>query len=605
LIAGETNGSFSAKAYVGDAKTLLTFNFAAKKDARGLAGFTVQITPKGQPSYYLDNTLQFEKPGAHAQDPTKPATSSINAPIHKFRWVHFPGSVHQGTTPAYGPYDYRITPRFFDDKQSLQPLDPARGVTLSNVPVGPFRKGSLALGFTRGYTQSQAFVHHFGLRALIKPNKAGLLFDTSAESGTSAAGQKYTYADEYEWLGFTARQQVFAVLNRVLGNKALTLRMFAYDLNEPDIIEILLKLAAQGRVRIILDSAALHHSKTKPKPEDQFEKLFRKAKKGKSAILRGKFSRYAHDKVFIVSNKQVARTVLTGSTNFSVTGLYVNSNHVLVFDDAKVAAKYAEVFEAVWTDKVSGPKFKKSPLSATPFSISSKTVPATDITFAPHTDTVATQGLDAIVKRVKMEGQAKAGTGSVLFAVMQMDKGTSAVYTALNTLHKNESIFSYGISDSPAGVKLYSPKRKTGVLVTGKPFRTRLPKPFDQVPGVGLGHQIHHKFIVCGFNGNNPVVYCGSSNLAGGGEKSNGDNLLAIHDGDVATAFAIEALSLVDHFNFLDRYASVSGNKKPKAVVSEKAAAAAAGWYLGTTDNWTEPYFDPNDLRSEDRELFA
>ena len=54
--------------------------------------------------------------------------------------------------------------------------------------------------------------------------------------------------------------------------------------------------------------------------------------------MRGKFSRYAHDKVFIVSQQGDRREkVLTGSTNFSVTGLYVNSNHVLVFNDPKVA----------------------------------------------------------------------------------------------------------------------------------------------------------------------------------------------------------------------------------------------------------------------------
>jgi hypothetical protein len=62
--------------------------------------------------------------------------------------------------------------------------------------------------------------------------------------------------------------------------------------------------------------------------------------------------------------------------------------------------------------------------------------------------------------------------------------------------------------------------------------------------------------VVCGLNGGDPVVYCGSSNLASGGEAANGDNLLAIHDADVATAFAIEALGLVDHYNFLDRMAN-------------------------------------------------
>src|SRR5207249_11030841 len=35
-------------------------------------------------------------PADHAQDAKEPARSSINAPIHKFRWLHVPGSVHQG-----------------------------------------------------------------------------------------------------------------------------------------------------------------------------------------------------------------------------------------------------------------------------------------------------------------------------------------------------------------------------------------------------------------------------------------------------------------------------------------------------------------------------
>jgi len=95
----------------------------------------------------------------------------------------------------------------------------------------------------------------------------------------------------------------------------------------------------------------------------------------------------------------------------------------------------------------------------------------------------------------------------------------------------------------------------------------------DQVPNIGgVGHQIHHKFVVCGFNGDDPVVFCGSSNLASGGEKENGDNLLAVHDGDVATAFAIEALLLVDHYSFLNRYTvPKSGTAKAAGAKPKKA----------------------------------
>ncbi len=95
---------------------------------------------------------------------------------------------------------------------------------------------------------------------------------------------------------------------------------------------------------------------------------------------------------------------------------------------------------------------------------------------------------------------------------------------------------------------------KVGCWSRGKPGQTALPAPFHQVPGIRF-HEIHHKYVVCGFNGEAPTVYCGSSNLAEGGERDNGDNLLAIRDADVATAFVIETLLLVDHYDFLDRLA--------------------------------------------------
>ncbi|HYK43510.1 MAG TPA: phospholipase D-like domain-containing protein [Thermoanaerobaculia bacterium] len=594
----KSKGPLSVRAHVGDAKTLLAFDLH-KSAAKNLAGFTVRVSPPGVSPYYLLNELQFRTPADHAQVATLPANSSVNAPIHKFRWLHVPGSAHQGLKPVFGKYRYTVTPRYFDANRSLQPLDPALGLSIQ-VNVGPFVKKALAIGFTRGFTQSQAFVRHFGLKALIRPKNKQLLFDTKAESGVNARGEHYTYDQEYEWLGFTARERMVEILDEVAADKKLRLDVFAYDLNEPNLINALIRLAKQGRARVILDNAALHHG-TPAKPEDRFEQLFRQSAKPPAAVLRGKFGRYSHDKVFVVSDAAGARKVLTGSTNFSVTGLYVNSNHVLVYDDRKVAAKYAEVFEESWSDEVAAGKFRKSPLSQTAFSFSSANVPATDVTFSPHEASFANSILDGLVRRIEKEGKKTKSVGSVLFAVMQMDVGTGPVFPALRTLHASESIFSYGISDSPGGIFLYRPGSTRGVLVTGKPVNTQLPPPFDQVPGVGFGHQIHHKFVVCGFNGPDPVVYCGSSNLAALGEGANGDNLLAIHDGDVATAFAIEALALVDHFDFLDR--SSAPNSKKKA--SKAGAAVQAGWFLSTNDKWAARYYDPKDLRSVDRRLFA
>lgn len=238
-----------------------------------------------------------------------------------------------------------------------------------------------------------------------------------------------------------------------------------------------------------------------------------------------------------------------------------------------------------------------------------QSTPQTSITFSPHRQPVAQQIIDGLTNRVEEEGEQNPTVGSVLFAVMELqfdNKTSNPVYEALDDIHTNQSIFSFGISDSPQGISLYPIGSREGVLVTGKPVSTQLPKPFSQVPGVGSGHQVHHKFVVCGFNGPDPVVYCGSSNLALKGEQVNGDNLLAISDGDVATVFAIEALLLVDHFNFLDTL-----SKAPKApslavaAAAPQAAAENAEWFLGTTDAWTNKFFDQNDLHFVDRQLFA
>ncbi|MFN2561455.1 MAG: phospholipase D-like domain-containing protein [Jatrophihabitans sp.] len=593
FVQAKGNG-LHVKAHRGDAKSLLAFNLT-KARTRNLAGFTVAYVVGAQ-THYVSNMLTFANPADHSQDPAHAANSSVNAPLHKFRWVHVPGAGSLGEKPAFGPYTYVVTPRYFADG-ALLPLDPSTSVSV-DIEVAPFRKGAITAAFTRGFTQSEAFVHRFGEVAIFRPPNTDLVFDTSATSGTAANGAAYTFAQEYTWLGFTARDVILGLLSEIRYDATLQLDVFAYDLSEPDIVSALLALGADGRVRMILDDAALHHS-TKPGtvlPEDQFETLFRAAAKAPAEIKRGHFARYSHDKVMIVYRTGAGGArrpikVLTGSTNFSVTGLYVNSNHVLVFDDTTVAAAYARVFQNSWDGEVKAPAFRATPEAGQATTFASAQVPHTDVTFSPHSAAFAAEILDGITARITAEaGRPK---GSVLFAVMGIDVGGGSVYPTLRDLHADTSLFTYGISDAPDGIYVYNPRHKTGVLVTGKPGRTRLPAPFDQVP-TPANHQVHHKFVVCGFNGSDPVVYCGSSNLALGGEQDNGDNLLAIHDGDIATVFAIEAVLLVDHFDFLDR------NLAPAAT-----SPATATWHLSITSAWVTPYYDKADLHYADRLLFA
>lgn len=94
--------------------------------------------------------------------------------------------------------------------------------------------------------------------------------------------------------------------------------------------------------------------------------------------------------------------------------------------------------------------------------------------------------------------------------------------------------------------------------------------------------------MVCDFNGTSPVVFCGSSNLAEGGEKSNGDNLIAIYDSKIANRYAVEAIRLYDHY----RFRSLHENSTSDSPL-----------ILQSTDEWTKSYYDPNNLNFHVRRL--
>jgi hypothetical protein len=280
-----------------------------------------------------------------------------------------------------------------------------------------------------------------------------------------------------------------------------------------------------------------------------------------------------------------------------------------MFDDANVAEQYCQVFDEAFNDGCVTRIFVKTELSNRRFrSTNSPNLAKTSVTFAPHSKTVVRNVLGEVVNRIQQEAVRSDGSASVLFAVMDVGKAgqkPNMVQDLLRNLHENSTSFTYGITDTTAGIRLYKRGTPAGVLVTGKPYNTILPPPFDQVPNIKspAAHQVHHKFVVCGFNGPDPTVFCSSSNLAETGEQLNGDNLLEIHDPDVAACFAIEALGLIDHFDFLDKVDIGRNGRKPSA--SQSRDAADAEMFLDTTDAWAKTYFDSSDLHYKDRELFA
>ena len=123
-----------------------------------------------------------------------------------------------------------------------------------------------------------------------------------------------------------------------------------------------------------------------------------------------------------------------------------------------------------------------------------------------------------------------------------------------------------------------------------------VPVPFSQEPTGGAGIRMHHKFVLIDFGKPTARVYLGSYNFSGPDGHDNGENLLLVTDQRIATAYAVEAVRLFDHYQF--------------RIVQQDAATAHARLALrkpprlpGQRPWFDDDYSDANKIL--DRMLFA
>ena len=542
-------------AYPGDGAVLLAFD-VDQSVAPDLAGFAVEYTdPDGQTLPVL-NRLGFTQAITSATTPEqRQFIPTSEAPLQKFHWVHFPPDVKPGT------FTYKATAMLFQPgSETALTVGPSAEIGVVLMPQQP---SSFQLGFTRGYISSQAYAEQFH-NSPIEPSPPTFNFDTSP------------YQAQYRWLGFHARRLMFDFVAEAAADQGLSLDVFAYDFDEPDIIRQLGQLGP--RLRLYLDNSASHIGDTAREPKAH-EWLTAQG----AQVKVGHFQRFSHDKVLIQKRGDTAMKVLSGSANFSVRGLYVQSNNVFTFDDPATAALYEQAFQQSW-DSPSG--FATSQLAASWHDCGGHDgLPRYSICFSPHHN--ASVSLDRVASAVT------GATSSVLFAIMEIGTGSGVLLDAIRALPSRPELYAFGTTQRLDG-SLNVQKSGNPYDATFIPFSylsKQVPAPFRAEWDGGVGQVIHHKFVVTDFNGDNPLVFAGSSNLAAGGEEQNGDNLVCFADRDIATKFAIEAIQLVDHYRF-------------RAAMQQ--ATDAQPLQLQThSAHWASAYYIPESPKFRERTLLA
>lgn len=562
--AASHNKGLTLKVYRGDRAILIAFNLE-EQQTPNLAGFAIKVTDPDGKSEFLKNRLSFTSP--ITSETTMPQrenirTPSNEAPFQKFRWVWFP--------PVVRPGSYTIEATAMYHSNASDPLKLTEGTSTSvPIEIEPVHPDfpHFELGFTSGYLSAQFYAQRFENKA-IQPTNPTFDFDTTS------------FQEQYEFLGGHAREMIFRLLDETLADPSLTLDVFAYDFDEPDIIRTLGKLG--NRLRIILDNSKDHAKQGAPEL-DALAEMRRLA--GEANVVIGHFKRFAHKKIFIQKQNGTPIKVLTGSTNFSVRGLYVQANNVMLFTDSTVARLYADVFDAVFKNMKG---FSGTPLAQKWFDLQAPSLPSFSVSFAPH------QNADISLKKVA--DAIQGAQSSVLFAVMNIGGG-GAVLKQLRTLRDRKDLFFYGVVQSGNGdLSVHKPGASRGSVVDFEFLKSKVPGPFQSEYSGGKGQVIHHKFVVIDFNDTSPqatpCVFAGSSNLASGGETSNGDNLLIFTDPAIVTTYTIEAVRLFDHYQFRDAW-NRSTKKKPLELSKDRETP------------WWSDYYNPQKMKFHDRVLFS
>jgi phosphatidylserine/phosphatidylglycerophosphate/cardiolipin synthase-like enzyme len=542
-------------------------------------GFTIRRMVKGGSDTYLHGFVGF------SDNEPLDANAPWKRPVQRFMWSDYgvaPGQVVQ----------YSIVP-VTGDRSNLQ-LDTANASPPSPpMTISSQASSSISAYFNKGIVSAQ-----WVSRALSAVGPRTNIADLIIQPGNPLR----------DALSGLLRPRILDLLEETKKNNG---QIYAalYELNDPELLQAIKSLGK--RCHLILANGAF-----KPPANDE-NRAVRGQLRGVVDLSNRMVSQghFAHNK-FMVFCDSAGRphSVLSGSTNWTMTGLCTQANNAILVNDAKLAQDFLDEWTLL---KKAGNAYPKT-LAATNSKARSFTIDGAKVTqwFAP------TNKAPDLAYARKLINAAEQGILFLFFnpgAFVADDKPEEKWTLLQNILFRhhegtenyNGNLYIHGVvnqeikgltagienRDEPSTHVALDPEQHTPIALYsgGKQppqrlgFESMVPKNIKDTfhdwatEILGQGVHVHSKVVVLDPFGKNPVVMTGSHNLGFKASSKNDDNLMII-EGNAALA-ASYAANIIAIYQAYRWNAYVEAHRQDPKV-----------WHgLVDNDTWQQGYLTGDD----------
>jgi phosphatidylserine/phosphatidylglycerophosphate/cardiolipin synthase-like enzyme len=574
----------NAVAFTNNDVVTIAWSYGAKPE--GCMGFAL---------YRIDANGKESALPSHAVFPggtIKSGQTTAQFPIQKFYWKDVYARLVGDRTGNY-TFRYKVMP-LEGPPDALKPMASLPILTTNEVTVSGVCSPSLTAIFNRGIISTQHVSQ--ALKGGISKNKLlPMIKDPANQLRKDLAGD------------------ITGTLTGFVGQAKKVGSIYAalYELTDVELVQALVGIG--DKLNIVLANIV-----AKPKPggaeetagENDNSETRLKASAGSLLYRKPPSGHIVHNKFLIYADASgVPQAVLTGSCNWTDTGLCAQTNNSIVIQDKTVAARYMAYWKKLQADETAheaGSPFQDSPLRT--FNGTGKNLnldkgidDASTLTsyFSPNTPKQRSKAkgkAEAFPVDLKdLSDRVMAAKNAVLF--LAFIPGTPSITEFAASAQKaNKDLFVRGCVTSPdaAGNFYYDlkgtspPKKQKGVKSPAAPQDARVisANALDKTVPKGWQKELlkagfaitHDKIVVIDPFADDCVVVTGSHNLGYQASYNNDENLMLIEGNKkLAMAYATHVLDVYDHFSWrwtVNQGTSADANLKTKP------------------DDWLSWYFD-------------